>query len=306
MPFHPLIASQRYGLHAMGSPASMPSNITIFLGNISFLLDSLGKETPEALQEYDGILFPTYKKNTVFSEGCNFPDVKPPSQAEFEAVPAMDSTRHKCKIVPSDDESSDDNSIPDLSKPPLKKKTKADVIKNPPKEPLTISDDEIQSAGTKYPQESDEKDDGKPKRSAKNKSAQSIRTRITALMPDIEAALIELTTSKGSFMSVHGFGKSNLIISLMFKQGNKNYIPHSSLGPASTTDAPLISHLDFTNHVSLPVDKALAATWTCALCCVFKADCVPNSLGIKCVHYSIKKVGHHNNNKLPATKDTDD
>jgi hypothetical protein len=39
----------------------MPSDITIFLGNISFLLDSLSKETPEALQEYDGILFPTYK-----------------------------------------------------------------------------------------------------------------------------------------------------------------------------------------------------------------------------------------------------
>jgi hypothetical protein len=39
----------------------MPGDITIFLGNISFLLDSLGEETPESIREYDGILFPTYK-----------------------------------------------------------------------------------------------------------------------------------------------------------------------------------------------------------------------------------------------------
>jgi hypothetical protein len=43
----------------------------------------------------------------------------------------------------------------------------------------------------------------------------------------------------------------------MFKQGNKNYNPRSSLGPASTSDAPLVPRLDFSNTVTLPVEKAL-------------------------------------------------
>jgi hypothetical protein len=45
----------------MASLQSLPYDVAVFLGNISFLLDNLGDETPEGLEEYNGILFPPYR-----------------------------------------------------------------------------------------------------------------------------------------------------------------------------------------------------------------------------------------------------
>jgi hypothetical protein len=49
---------QCYGLSAVALQRSLPYDVAVFLGNISFLLDNLGDKTPEGLEEYNGITFP--------------------------------------------------------------------------------------------------------------------------------------------------------------------------------------------------------------------------------------------------------
>ncbi|KAJ7812140.1 hypothetical protein B0H13DRAFT_1926278 [Mycena leptocephala] len=252
-----------------------------------------GEETPESIREYDGILFPTYKKDTVFSEGCDLPDVKPPSQTEFDAAPAMDSARRKRKILPSDDESSDDDSVHDSSKPPLKKKTKADVVKNPPKELETVSDDEIPSVstskgphklrktGAKYPQESDDEDDGKSKRTAKNKNTQSIRavSLLSCLIlkprssssPLPRAASSPFMVLERAISSFRSCSSRETRITSLVHRWAGFYLGRPSGSPP---------------RLYQPCDLGLRALLR------FKADCIPNGLGVECVHCSIKKVGH--------------
>ena len=99
------------------------------------------------------------------------------------------------------------------------------------------------------------------------------------------------------------------MITIVKKQGNKNYISKISLGPGPLNEPALVPRLDFESYVDLPVEKTLMVsprplsplflsltflfqpTLPCILCIVFRVDCHPNGVGMPCVHCIVKKLG---------------
>ncbi|KAJ7809758.1 hypothetical protein B0H13DRAFT_1927772 [Mycena leptocephala] len=141
-----------------------------------------------------------------------------------------------------------------------------------------------------YPIESED-EDVKPRKVAKSKGGpQSIQSRVHELMPEIESAIVELATSKKVFKTVHGIGANNIVISITHKQSSKKYDLKSSLGKGTDDDAP-IDPLSFVESVSLPIRQAIQPKWSCTLCIIFKVECLLNRLGLECVHCTSRKLG---------------
>jgi hypothetical protein len=143
-------------------------------------------------------------------------------------------------------------------------------------------------------------------------------------MPEIESAIVDLATSKKVFSAsfsfspfrltdafpletVHGIGANNIVISITHKQGSKKYDLKSSLGKGTDAESP-IDPLSFVESVSLPIEQAIRVRiilfssffscsnasqpkWSCTLCIIFKAECLPNGIGIECVHCASRKLG---------------
>ncbi|KAJ7899724.1 hypothetical protein B0H13DRAFT_2336876 [Mycena leptocephala] len=302
-----VLPALRFGLHAIDTTGSIPFDVVVFLGNVGYLLDKLGNAATDTLAEYDGIIFPDFDDFPCFKAGCVLPDGTPPTTAEMNRAPLLTATRLKHKIEISLSDSEEEHPIKTPKKVPALKKPKvehkAENARRPskPKAPPSISDDEepapslskgphnLQKTGIMYPNESDD-EDKKPQKHGKLKGGLSIEARIEQVMPEIKSAIINLSASKGTFKTIHGIGKNNIIISITHRQGGKKYTPKSSLGRASEADAPL-EPLEFVNSASLPIDKALRPNWSCTLCYILKAECLPNGIGIECTHCVAKKLG---------------
>ena len=108
---------------------------------------------------------------------------------------------------------------------------------------------------------------------------------------------------------IRGPGHSLFMITIVRKQGNKNYVSKTSLGPGPLNEPAPAPRLDFESYVDLPIEKTLMVsprllfplflsltflfqpTLPCVLCIVFRVDCHPNGVGMPCAHCIVKKLG---------------
>ncbi|KAJ7822128.1 hypothetical protein B0H13DRAFT_1920311 [Mycena leptocephala] len=220
----------------------------------------------EGLEEYDGVIYPSFKSFPCFRDECSIPNGSPPPTTTWT------------RLLPGYREQ-------ETQKPKLEggqKSTKA-------KELVSVSDDEVPrsiikgshnlrtSNAISYPVESEE-EDVKPKKVTKSKGGQqSIQSRVHELMPEIESAIVDLATSKKVFTN-------NIVISITHKQGSKKYDLKSSLGKGTDAESP-IDPLSFVESVSLPIEQAIRPKWSCTLCIIFKCvHCASRKLGAYCDH----------------------
>ncbi|KAJ7921085.1 hypothetical protein B0H13DRAFT_2318658 [Mycena leptocephala] len=287
--FKKVLPAMRFAMQTLDPKRLVPSDVTLFLGNVAYLLGIVEDLEAEGLEEYDGVIYPSFKS---------------PSDNDMDKAPPLDTVNKKRKAVPSDEESEEalPLKIPDKAHKGKKPKLEGGQKSTKAKELVSVSDDEVPrsiikgshnlrtSNAISYPVESEE-EDVKPKKVTKSKGGQqSIQSRVHELMPEIESAIVDLATSKKVFKTVHGIGANNIVISITHKQGSKKYDLKSSLGKGTDAESP-IDPLSFVESVSLPIEQAIRPKWSCTLCIIFKVECLPNGIGIECVHCASRKLG---------------
>ncbi|KAJ7864928.1 hypothetical protein B0H13DRAFT_2353331 [Mycena leptocephala] len=276
--FKKVLPAMRFAMQTLDPKRLVPSDVTLFLA--------------EGLEEYDGVIYPSFKSFPCFRDECSIPN-----------GPPLDTVNKKRKAVPSDEESEEalPLKIPDKAHKGKKPKLEGGQKSTKAKELVSVSDDEVPhsiikgshnlrtSNAISYPVESEE-EDVKPKKVTKSKGGQqSIQSRVHELMPEIESAIVDLATSKKVFKTVHGIEANNIVISITHKQGSKKYDLKSSLVREPTPSLPSTPQL--CRERSLPIEQAIRPKWSCTLCIIFKAECLPNGIGIECVHCASRKLG---------------
>ncbi|KAJ7803739.1 hypothetical protein B0H13DRAFT_2492976 [Mycena leptocephala] len=174
--------SQRFAMQTLDPKHLIPADVTLFLGNVAYLLGIVGDLQAEGLEEYDGVIYPLFNSFPYFRDDCSIPNGIPPSTHDMDKAPLLDTVNKKRKAEPSDEESEDElpRKIPDKTHKGKKPKIEGGQKSTKAKELTSISDNEVARSVTKgshnlrtsnaisYPIESEE-EDVKPRKVAKSK-----------------------------------------------------------------------------------------------------------------------------------------
>ncbi|KAJ7838921.1 hypothetical protein B0H14DRAFT_3459028 [Mycena olivaceomarginata] len=288
----------------------LPIDVNVFLGNIGTLMDLVVGEddTPKDLAEYEELgHFPVFDAESDLTIYTGTVSDKALHDAPQLNTPIPSGKR---KAEP-ESESEDDFAMPVTKKPggkPAEKKVKvgdgtgvpATKQETPaPKGKLNTKGSYSlrdtnpvpyrDQAGSEDADEEQEEEQEEKKGALKSKQ----ETQLQKLLPQVEECLRAILSKKGdTFRVIQSAGNQSFLITIVRKQGNKTYSPTSTLTPGPSNERAPIPKILHADHFKLPIGEAIMPEWSCSKCIIWMVECHSDGLGVECMNFTKKKIGH--------------